>query len=61
MAKLEVFNILQELIDKKVGYATEKEKDQARKRYNDAAEELAKELYRLREIESEYYEMLERS
>ena len=61
MSKLEVFNILQELIDKKVGYVTEKEKDQARKRYNDAAKELAKELYRLREIESEYYEMLERT
>ena len=61
MAKLEVFNILQELIDRKVGYCTEKEKDQARKRYNDAAEELAKELHRLRQIEEEYYEMLERS
>lgn len=61
MTKLEVFDILLELIDKKVGYATEKEKDQARKRYNDAAQELAKELYRLRQIESEYYEMLERS
>jgi hypothetical protein len=61
MSKLEVFNILQELIDKKVGYATEKEKDLARKRYKDAGEELAKELFRLRQIESDYYEMLERS
>ena len=61
MDKLEVFTILEELIYKKVCYATEKEKDQARKRYNDAAKELAKELYRLRQIESEYYEMLERS
>jgi translation initiation factor 2 gamma subunit (eIF-2gamma) len=48
-------------IDKKVGYATEKEKDLARKRYKDAGEELAKELFRLRQIESDYYEMLERS
>lgn len=61
MSKLEVFDILHELIDRKVGYATEKEKDQARKRYNDAAQELAKELYRLRQIESKYNEMLKRS